>query len=159
MDMNFLFEFVKFVQFVAKKRPTAYARLGFEIPDVWVVGYGLGAPPSCSLHIHIAAMKWEVYESRRVRAGGKQIRCNDKAVAPYVKEKAPPLWGEEELVREDPTNQTLLVKPVISSKRITRENRGVLPALIHNGKQTSAIRSLAHSTPDELGSVAIHIVL
>jgi hypothetical protein len=46
------------------KRPTVRARLGFEIPDVWVVGYGLDYADLFRTLPYIAALKREVYESR-----------------------------------------------------------------------------------------------
>jgi len=50
--------FVKFVQFVAK-RPTAYAHLDPEIPDVWAVGYGLDCADMFRPLPYIAALKRE----------------------------------------------------------------------------------------------------
>jgi hypoxanthine phosphoribosyltransferase len=40
------------------------ARLGFEIPDVWVVGYGLDCADLFRTLPYIAALKREVHESR-----------------------------------------------------------------------------------------------
>jgi hypoxanthine phosphoribosyltransferase len=39
------------------------ARLGFEIPDVWVVGYGLDYADLFRALPYIAALKREVHES------------------------------------------------------------------------------------------------
>jgi len=46
------------------KRPAAYARLGFEIPDIWVVGYGLDYADMFRTLPYIAALEREGYESR-----------------------------------------------------------------------------------------------
>jgi len=52
------------VKFVAKKGRPHTPNLGFGIPDIWVVSYGLNyAAPFRALH-RIAALKREVYESR-----------------------------------------------------------------------------------------------
>ena len=83
-----------------KQRGGLFSHLG-RVAGEKAVGYGLDC-----------ADMFRTFPKPVGRGWGKNKRCKGFVVAPHVfshpadnprqKEKAPPLWGEEELVREDP---------------------------------------------------------